>query len=119
MKKRIPILSADISESMLVLKTNQLLNGLTPGGQILVDSDNFSFIYLMEEQDDYTYIILHEQIWAHLKSALHMNLPVWIADGDKRLELLHFKEELQFLVSNIKGNSNYGSKMVEKVEGIF
>lgn len=119
MKKRIQILSTNIIENVLLLQTDQSINGLIPGGQILVDSDMFSFIYLMEDQDEYTYLILQEQIWPLIKTAMDRKLPVLIADENVRMELINFHDELEFLVSNIKGNSNYGRKMVEKVERIF
>ncbi|HYK71897.1 MAG TPA: hypothetical protein VEV44_02035 [Pseudoneobacillus sp.] len=35
------------------------------------------------------------------------------------LPLPLFNEELEYLIENIRGNSNYGEAMVEKVESIF
>ncbi|MFF2446155.1 hypothetical protein ACFVSW_03555 [Neobacillus sp. NPDC058068] len=119
MKKRITILKASITENRLLLEANEPISGLVPAEQILVDSKQYSFIYLMEDKEDYTYIDLPEQIWSFLKSAQEQKLPVWINFKDQQLELLHFHEELEYVISNIGGNSNYGKEMVTKVEAIF
>ncbi|GHH98458.1 hypothetical protein [Neobacillus kokaensis] len=119
MKQRLTVSKASITETKLQLEVSESLSGLIPAGQILVDSEQYSFIYLMEDQEDYTYIVLPEQIWSELKSALEQVLPVWLSGSDQELELLHFHDELGFIIGNIKGNSNYGKEMVEKVEEIF
>lgn len=119
MKKRITILNAIITEEKLLLETNESINGMVPSEQILVDSDHFSFIYLMEQQDDYTYIVLPEQIWPLLKEALDKKLPVWLGINENQLEMNRFHDEFEYVIQNIKGNSNYGSEMVTKVESLF
>lgn len=119
MKKRITILNAIITEKKLLLETNEPINGLIPSEQILVDSDQYSFIYLMEHQEDYTYIVLPEQIWPSLKEALEKNLPVWIHSNGDHIELINFHDEFDYVINNIKGNSNYGTEMVTKVERLF
>jgi hypothetical protein len=119
MKKNITILQAYIFEDKLMLETNVPIIELVPEEQILVDSKQYSFIYLMEDKDDYTYVVLHEQIWPLLKTAHEKRLPVWVTFNDEKKELLNFHDEFDYVLSNIKGNSNYGEKMVTKVEGIF
>ncbi|MFL6517086.1 MAG: hypothetical protein ACJ8GL_03315, partial [Bacillus sp. (in: firmicutes)] len=119
MKKNIAILKAYIKEDKLMLETNEPILELVPGEQILVDSAQYSFIYLMEDKNDYTYIVLHEQIWPLLKNAQEKKLPVWVSFNDEQKELINFHDELDYLLTNIKGNSNYGKELVAKVEGIF
>jgi hypothetical protein len=119
MKKRIQIQSANIKNNRLQLNANETIKGLKPGEQILVDSDQFFFIYLMEDKEDYTYIVLSEQIWPLLKSALEEKLPVWLIFNDERTELTGFLEDLNYVLSNIKDNSNYGEEMLIKVDDIF
>ncbi len=119
MKQRITITHASITETMLRLEVSESLTGLKPAGQILVDSDQYSFIYLMEEQEDYTYIVLPEPVWPFVKDAQDRLLPVQLIGPDQEIELIHFHDELSFIISNIKGNSNYGNEMVAKVEAIF
>ncbi|CAH2713465.1 hypothetical protein BACCIP111895_00601 [Neobacillus rhizosphaerae] len=119
MKKRITIQKASTTENKLFLETKEPVNGLVPAEQMLVDSVQFSFIYLMENQEDYTYIVFPEQIWPFLKSALEQNIPVLLTFREESIELISFHEELEYLITNIKGNSNYGNEMVTKVEENF
>lgn len=119
MKKSITILQSKIIENKLLLETSEPIIGLVPGEQILVDSDRYAFIYIMEDKDDYTYIVLHEQIWPILKNAQEQKIPVWVTCNDQQIELINFHDELEYVVTNIKGNSNYGEELVTKVEDIF
>lgn len=119
MKKRIIIMSSNVNSNKLVLKADESINGLLPAEQILVDSDQFSFIYLMEDKQEYTYIVLPDTIWPHLNDALVQNIPVWISFNGEQMELTNFHNELEYVISNIQGNSNYGEDMVKKVEEIF
>jgi hypothetical protein len=86
---------------------------------MLVDSDGCSFIYLLENADTYTYISIPEIVWNDLKTAVSKNLPVIVTNGSERIFLTNFQEELNYLIENIKGNSNYGEEMVNKVETVF
>jgi hypothetical protein len=119
MRKSLSIISANIDNNHLYLETTESIKSLQPSGQILVDSDHFSFIYLMEDNEDYTYIILPEQHWPVLKSAYEQNYSVWLTYQAERTELTNFQEELEYVINNIKGNSNYGEEMVTKVESYF
>jgi hypothetical protein len=119
MKNKITIVKATISESRLQLLADQSISGLIPSEQILADSKQYSFIYLMENQEDYTYIDIPEQNWPLLKVSLEEQIPVWIYFKDEYMELKNFHEELNDLIGNIRGNSNYGEKMVRKVESVF
>jgi hypothetical protein len=119
MQKKISIISSEFSNNHFSLTTNVSIQTLQPTGQILVDSDHFSFIYIMEDNEDYTYIILPEQLWPSLKLAYEQSNPVFVKYGNEQIELTNFHEELEFLITNIKGNSNYGEDMVTKVERYF
>ncbi|EIJ82539.1 hypothetical protein [Bacillus methanolicus] len=119
MKQKIHIQSAQIKENQLLLETESPISDLKAVGQILVDSDNFSFIYLTENKDDYTYIVLSESCWAQLREALDTEIPAYLVGQGETLELINFHNELRYLIENIKGNSNYGEEMVEKVENTF
>jgi len=119
MKKKIIIQTAVLTDSKLILETDESINGLIPGEQILVDSDNSAFIYLMEDQEDYTYIVLSEDLWSYLKTANEQKLSVLIKSNNEQIELINFHDELAYILSNIKGNSNYGDELVKKVESLF
>ena len=92
---------------------------MKPMGQMLVDSDQLSFIYVVDKDDDYTYISIPESTWPKLKNALENSAEVYITDQKDQTLLTDFHEELSYLIENIKGNSNYGEAMVEKVEALF
>ncbi len=119
MNKRITISNANFSDNKLLLHASESINGLIPTEQILVDSKQFSFVYLMENLEGYTYIDIPEPIWPLLKETLTKRIPVWIHFNDGELELTNFNEELEYVINNIRGNSNYGEEMVTKVEGNF
>nr|WP_263328318.1 hypothetical protein [Neobacillus sp. Marseille-Q6967] len=119
MRKKIKIKTANLRDKRLMLCANEVIKGLSAKEQILVDSANFSFIYLMENQDDYTYIEIPEDIWGQLKIALDNKTAIFIHDDHDQIELTNFHEELEYVISNIEGNSNYGEEMVKKVENIF
>lgn len=110
-----------VNEEALLLYTDRSidLEQLKAAGQMLVDSEGLSFIYLTENEDDYTYISISDRVWSDLKKAMDLNLPVYASNENVRLELVNFSEELSYLIENIKGNSNYGEEMVAKVESIF
>ena len=86
---------------------------------MLVDSDGLSFIYLLEKEEDYTYIVIPNTVWNEIKIALTEQLPVYLSNQSERNLIKQFHEELSYLIENIKGNSNYGEKMVNEVEAIF
>ncbi|MBT2653878.1 hypothetical protein J7E81_01280 [Bacillus sp. ISL-18] len=119
MKKKIIIQTAVLTDSKLILETDESINGLIPGEQILVDSDHSAFIYLMEDQEDYTYIVLSEDLWSYLKTANEQKLSVLVSSNKEQIELINFHDELEYILSNIKGNSNYGDELVTKVERLF
>ncbi|URM32021.1 hypothetical protein LLY41_16740 [Cytobacillus firmus] len=121
MKQKLTIINAEWAENELILGIESgTVSGLTAMQQILADSDNLSFIYIAEKNDDYTYISLPETVWPELKKALDGRLRVYASDiNQARLELAGFHEELGDLIENIRGNSNYGNEMVEKVENVF
>ncbi|WP_394235393.1 hypothetical protein [Niallia oryzisoli] len=122
MMKRITVANAIINsnnELQLELNSQDDLSGLKPSGQMLVDSEGLSFIYLLENDDAYTYISVPDTIWNTLKAVISDSLPVVVTNGREQLLLEQFQEELEYLIENIKGNSNYGEKMMNKVEAVF
>lgn len=106
-------------ELLLQVEESASISAMKPMGQMLVDSDHLSFIYVVDMQDDYTYISIPEVTWPELKKALKQRAAVYISDQKEQLLLTEFHEELSYLIENIKGNSNYGDEMVEKVEALF
>jgi hypothetical protein len=121
MKKMMPVLSAIIDNKTLLLNVdeNNSLVDVIPKEQMLVDSNQFSFVYILEINEEYTYLVLTAEIWQILKVAIAQSLSVVLTNQKDSLHLPMFIEELNYLIENIKGNSNYGEEMVEKVESTF
>ncbi|OCA84247.1 hypothetical protein A8F94_16150 [Bacillus sp. FJAT-27225] len=119
MKTKLTVTNANMLEGELILETAESIEGLSPRGQMLVDSDNLSFIYLMEKDEVYIYISLPEEIWGDLKNGLGQPVNVFLQSNGSRVEMDNFYNELEYLIENIKGNGNYGDEMVAKVESIF
>jgi hypothetical protein len=122
MNNRLTVLNAiqkNNDKVLLEIENNQSLNDYRASGQMLVDSDNLSFIYLLEKDDRYTYIALPDTVWNDIKFLTTEPLPVVLTNGSEQILLTQFREELTYLIENIKGNSNYGETMVNKVEVVF
>ncbi|MCA0987830.1 hypothetical protein [Guptibacillus algicola] len=117
-----PVTKGEFKEEFTIFHIDEKadLRAYTATGNMLVDSDNLSFVYLLDGEEGYTYIRFNEDIWSSLKEILNKDLPVMLVDetGEK-LELVEIKEELAYLVENIKGNSNYGNEMNQAVESVF
>ena len=88
--------------------------GLEEVGQMLVDSDNYGFAYLLDDGQSYSYLIFFQETW----SMLHENRDKRIIINN-HLELKHFQEELDYVLNNIEGNNNYGKEFVSAVEKTF
>ena len=121
MRKIVQFKHTTYENGTLYLHTDQaeLLQGTTAAGQIIADSDRYAFVYLAENEEEYVYLYLEESIWDELKIALQEKSAVIAKSHEYSLELDQFTEELDYLVSNIEGNGNYGDEMVKKVESVF
>ncbi|WP_066294883.1 hypothetical protein [Bacillus sp. FJAT-29937] len=123
MTKKISIIDASFRENEreveFIAEEGYSVIDLKPMEQMLVDSDNLSFVYITDMNDEYTYLAIPESIWSKLKEALDSEFKVYVTDSKDRIHLPGFIEEFSYLIENIKGNSNYGEEMVKKVESIF
>ncbi|TMU88065.1 hypothetical protein FGG79_08135 [Bacillus sp. BHET2] len=121
MRKIVQFQHTTYEDGTLYLHTDQadLLQGTSAAGQIIADSDNYAFVYLAENEEEYVYLYLNESIWSELKKALKEKAAVIAKSDEYSLELDQFIEELDYLVDNIEGNGNYGDEMVKKVESVF
>ncbi|MBG9769767.1 hypothetical protein [Bacillus vallismortis] len=121
MQNRIEILNATLSDDQLrlVCETEGNEAERKPSGQMLVDSDNFAFVYILELADSFEYAIIKEHMWPELKQAHAQRIPVVLEAGDKSIELAGLHDELEYLLENIKDNVNYGEEMEDKVKSVF
>ncbi|TYR79497.1 hypothetical protein FZC66_15505 [Priestia megaterium] len=122
MQNRIEITTCVMKRNELHLKAEpieQQFENIEDRKQMLVDSDNMSFVYIVEVNDQFMYVGLSDNIWPHLKGVLNEDKKVFLEVNKKVVELTALKEELTYLISNIEGNVNYGDDMVAKVEELF
>ncbi len=92
---------------------------LKPAAQVIADSDDFAFIYLLDAGEDYHYLRFPQNSWDNLVHILQAKQnPMLKVDGEV-IELTNFYEELEMLVYNIEGNYNYGAEFVQAVEQHF
>lgn len=83
-------------------------------GTMVVDSDHFQFVYLLDSAESYHNLRFVEDTWDMLKANKDKS---WYLYGE--IELTQFSEELNALLDNIVGNHNYGRPFVERVEKAF
>ncbi|KUP36903.1 hypothetical protein [Bacillus halotolerans] len=121
MQNRIEILNATLSDDELRLTCEIEGNEAErkPSGQMLVDSDNIAFVYILELADSFEYVMIKEHIWPELKQAHDQRKPIVLEAGKESIELSGLYEELEYLLENIKDNANYGEEMEEKVKRVF
>ncbi|MGO4889367.1 hypothetical protein ACJ2A9_16585 [Anaerobacillus sp. MEB173] len=104
----------------LIITKGENVSAVKDGERMLVDADNVAFIYLLETDHTYIYISIGQTIWLDLKEAMGRELPVNLLVGEmEAISLTHIYQELQYLIENIKGNSNYRDELVLSVEQIF
>jgi len=90
-----------------------------PTGQVIADSDALAFIYIVEEDEQYSYLTFGQELWIDLLVHIQKGQNPVIEVGDKSIVLDGMIDELTSLLFNIEGNCNYGESFVEAVEKIF
>lgn len=105
----------------LYLSLNEKQNRIQiqPAGQMLADSDNVAFIYVVEEEAGYSYLKIPQDFWSNFGPLLKTEQNPILLINDQEIELINFTEELTMLLLNIEGNDNYGNFFVETVEREF
>lgn len=111
---RIYVNEIKITDDSIKCYTEESTEGLQEAGQMLVDSDNYSFAYILDNGQSYSYLIFVQETW----SMLHENKGKKIIINDN-LELEQFASEFNYILDNIQGNLNYGKEFVSVVEDTF
>jgi hypothetical protein len=121
MSQKILITDAKIENNELLLSTDIEieLGDFAATGQMLVDSDQLSFIYIIDKEDGYHYVTIPESTWSVIQEGLQAGLETYLTNNGSKLKLDGFQSEMEYLIANITGNSNYGEGMVAKVEQVF
>jgi hypothetical protein len=122
MNKRIELTKATIENNRLILQpasSSIEVEELKAKGQMIVDSDQLAFIYILESADEFVYAGLPHTIWTKLKEAKEKSLDVILQINEKEIELTDIFPELNYLLENIRGNANYGDEMEKQVVELF
>ena len=90
------------------------IENCTAVSQMIVDSDDFSFIYLLDNGVDYVRLHFVSETWEMLERYRNQKIVL-----NESLELIDFYDELNYLISNIEGNNNYGKEFEAKVVETF
>lgn len=88
-------------------------------GQLITDSDENAFVYLMDDSDGYTYVLFPKTVWPLLAVTLGADKDPVLVWGKTDIVLDNFREELNMLIFNIEGNHNYGEEFANAVEEAF
>ncbi|MFC5604625.1 hypothetical protein [Sporosarcina koreensis] len=91
----------------------------TPAKKMITDSEEHAFVYLMDEDEGYTYIHFPKDIWPYMAKVLQTGSDPYLMWNEEKLHLPGFVEELTMLVYNIEGNDNYGEAFTTAVEQEF
>ncbi|MCZ2257216.1 hypothetical protein [Sporosarcina sp. G11-34] len=91
----------------------------TPAGKMITDSKEMTFVYLLDEEEEYGYIHFPQSVWPLMVDVLKGNKDPVIFYNDVRVPLIGFVEELTMLIFNIEGNDNYGEEFTTVVEKAF
>lgn len=103
-----------LEENKVMIFTEESPIEATATGTMVVDSDNFQFVYLLDNGESFANLRFVEETWHMMKA--YESYP-WFLYGT--IELINFKEEFDELIDNIQGNFNYGKPFVERVEEVF
>jgi len=115
----IETLNFENEELHFSLNDNEVNLQLKPAAQLIADSDDFAFIYLLDAGEDYHYLRFPPSSWDQLVHILQKGKNPKLQLGEEVLELTNFYDELEMLVYNIEGNYNYGAEFVQAVEQHF
>ncbi len=109
----------DVSTVILEKNKEDLMN-VKAGARILVDSDHFAFVYILEDTEHFYSLRFEQDCWLALLEA-HQKEMAFFAEVSEntRLALVDFNEELAFLLDNIQGNGNYGEAFEKAVGAVF
>lgn len=90
-----------------------------PSGKMITDSENLSFVYLLEVEEGYRQLHFTQELWPLMLDVLKLNADPILSWQDKGMTLAGFKDELTMLIYNIEGNDNYGEAFSLAVEHAF
>jgi len=87
---------------------------MTAASRMIVDSDNMSFIYLLDDGDAFQRVHFVKETWSMLDDYRNGEI---LLNGE--ITLAGFWEEMDFLLDNIVDNNNYGREFESAVRDQF
>jgi len=106
------------NDEQILFLTAEKPSGI-PSGKMITDSDNLSFVYLLEVEEGYEHLHFTQTVWPLMVDVLTTNLDPMLSWKDEIILLPGFKDELTMLIYNIEGNDNYGEMFSSAVEQAF
>jgi len=106
------------NDEQILFLTAEKPSGI-PSGKMITDSDNLSFVYLLEVEEGYEHLHFTQKVWPLMVDVLTTNLDPMLSWKDEIILLPGFKDELTMLIYNIEGNDNYGEVFSSAVEQAF
>ncbi|WP_411843650.1 hypothetical protein [Salinicoccus sp. HZC-1] len=90
------------------------ISEMTGASRMIVDSDNMSFIYLLDDGDAFQRLHFVKETWSMLKDYKDSEI---VVNGE--VGLTDFWEEMDYLLENIVDNNNYGKEFETAVREQF
>lgn len=109
----------DEKEICFFVKETSELATLIPAGKMITDSEKKTFVYLLDEEEEYGYIHFPQTVWPLMVDVLKEDDDPILSYKGERITLTGFVEELTMLIFNIEGNNNYGADFSTTVEKAF
>lgn len=91
----------------------------TTANRVITDSDEMTFVYAIDENDEFSYLVFPQNMWSFLVKTIQLEKDPSVLIDSGRVVLSGLYEEIQALIYNIEGNSNYGEAFVTAVEEAF
>lgn len=101
-------------EKALKCHAEQGIKGMTAASRMIVDSDNMSFIYLLDDGEEFQRVHFVKETWSMLNDFKDTQIVL-----NDEVILTDFWEEMDFLLDNIVDNNNYGKEFESAVREQF
>ena len=118
MQNKIQVKSVEKRENALIFcaENSEIeVKGLSARNHVLVDSDNLSFLYILENESSFIYVSIPHTCWEAMHEAMNNDVVMFVRVNDIEMELEGLKEEVEYLVENIEGNANTYIASLEQI----
>lgn len=92
---------------------------LIPSGKMITDSEKLTFVYLIDEEEEYGQLHFEQAVWPLLVNSIKLKTDPTVFYNENTIILDGFIDELTMLIFNIEGNNNYGETFSSAVELAF